>query len=128
MPPLAGPVTDAVIGAVLSSVKLTALPVNVLPTLSVAVARTVYTPSLSDAHVGSVALPVHAAAVLLVVALWVVARFETDACQAVSAPWRSSDLRCKLKVVLLAFRPTPPLLSAVLPVKPAGTVTARNAL
>ena len=39
-----------------------------------------------------------------------------------------SELRCKMKVVLLAFRPTPPLLSAVLPVKLAGTVAARSAL
>src|SRR5438876_333263 len=33
-----------------------------------------------------------------------------------------------MKIVLLAFRPTPPLLSAVLPVKLAGTVAARNVL
>jgi hypothetical protein len=79
---LAGVVTDAVTGAVLSRVKVMALPVNVLPTLSVAFACTVYVPSLSDAHVGIVPLLVHAAAVLLVVALWVVARLTAAACQA----------------------------------------------
>ena len=39
--PFTGDVTDAVIGAVLSRVKVTAVPVRVLPTLSVAVAWTV---------------------------------------------------------------------------------------
>ena len=40
-PPPAGVVTDAVAGATLSRVKLTTLPVKVLPSLSVAVACTV---------------------------------------------------------------------------------------
>ena len=31
-----------------------------------------------------------------------------------------------MKVVLLAFRPTPPLLSATLPLKLAGMVAPRN--
>ena len=35
-----------------------------------------------------------------------------------------SELRCRVKVVLLAFRPTPPLLSAALPLKVAGTEAA----
>src|SRR5438093_13342520 len=69
VPPFAGAVTDAVTGAVLSRVKLTAPLVNVLPTMSVAVAFTVYVPSLCEAHVGSVALLVHVAAVLPVVPL-----------------------------------------------------------
>ena len=69
VPPFAGAVTDAVTGAVLSRVKLTAPLVNVLPTMSVAVAFTVYVPSLCEAHVGNVALLVHVAAVLPVVAL-----------------------------------------------------------
>src|SRR5437667_454559 len=80
--PLAGVVTEAVAGAVLSSVKLTAVPLKVLPTLSVAFTCTVYVPSLSDAHVGNVALLVHVAAVLPLVATWVVARSAAPACQA----------------------------------------------
>jgi hypothetical protein len=75
-------VTDAVAGAVLSSVKLTAAPVKVFPALSVAVAWTVYVPSLCDAHVGKVALLVQVAAVLPVVALWVAARLKAVLCQA----------------------------------------------
>src|SRR6266581_2172156 len=55
-------------GAVLSRVKVMAVPANVLPALSVAVARTVYVPLVSDAHVGMVALLVQADAVLPVVA------------------------------------------------------------
>jgi hypothetical protein len=39
--PPAGVVTEAVVGATLSRVKLTAVPVKVLPSLSVAVAWTV---------------------------------------------------------------------------------------
>ena len=62
--------------------KLAAVPVKVFPALSVAFACTVYVPSLSDAHVGIVALLVHVAAVLPVVALWVVARLTAVACQA----------------------------------------------
>ena len=67
--PVAGVVTVAVVGAVLSSVKVTALPVNVLPALSVAFAVTVYVPSVCEDQVGSVALLVQVAAVLPVVAL-----------------------------------------------------------
>ena len=67
--PLAGVVTDAVAGAVLSRVKVTALPVKVLPTLSVAFAVIVYVPSVCEDHVGSVALLVHVTAVLPVVAV-----------------------------------------------------------
>ena len=39
-----------------------------------------------------------------------------------------SEPRCKVNVVLLAFKPAPPLLSAALPLKVAGTVAARKAL
>ena len=80
--PLAGVVTDAVIGLVLSSVKVTTAPVNVLPALSVAVAFTVNVPSLCEDQVGKVALLVHVTAVLLVVAAWVVARLAAPDCQA----------------------------------------------
>ena len=80
--PLVGVVTDAVIGLVLSSVNVTAAPVNVLPALSVAFACTMYVPSVCEDHVGRVTLSVHAAAVFPVVALCVVARLKTAACQA----------------------------------------------
>ena len=81
--PSAGVVTEVAVGGALSSVKVMALPVKVFPTLSVAFACKVYVlPSLSDPHAGIVALLVHAAAVLPVVALWVVARLATPACQA----------------------------------------------
>ena len=39
-----------------------------------------------------------------------------------------SEERFSVKVALLAARPTPPLLSATLPLKLAGTVAARNEL
>ena len=39
-----------------------------------------------------------------------------------------SELRRSVNVVLLAFRPMPPLLSAALPLKLAGTVAAENVL
>ena len=39
-----------------------------------------------------------------------------------------SELRRSVKVVLLAARPTPPELSAALPLKLAGTVAARKML
>ena len=77
-----GAVTVAVVGAVVSSVKLAAVPVRVFPALSVTVACTVYVPSLCDTQLGIVTPLVHVAAVLLVVALWVVARLEIPACQA----------------------------------------------
>src|SRR2546427_13126353 len=54
--PAAGAVTEAVIGAVSSKVKVTALPVKLFPTILVAFACTLETPSLSDAHGGRVAL------------------------------------------------------------------------
>src|SRR5437016_2902659 len=83
--PLAGVVTDAVAGAVLSKVKVTAVPVpvKVLPTLSVAFACTVYVASGCEDQVGSVALLAHVAAVLPVVALCVVAKLETPDCHVV---------------------------------------------
>ena len=79
--PFAGVVTDAV-GAVRSSVKVTAVPVTVLPVLFVAFACTLYVPSVCEDHVGRVALLVQAAAVPPVVAVWVVARLKTPDCQA----------------------------------------------
>ena len=66
----------------MSSVKVMAAPAKVLPTLSVAVARTVYVPAVCDAQVGSVLLLVHVAAVSLVVEMWVVARLKAADCQA----------------------------------------------
>jgi hypothetical protein len=39
-----------------------------------------------------------------------------------------SEFRCKVNVVLLAFSPTPAVLSAALPLKVAGTVAALNVL
>ena len=80
--PLAGVVTEAVVGAVLSNVKVIAVPAKVLPAASVAVACTVYVPSTADDHVGKVAVFVQVAAVFPVVALCVVARLKTAACQA----------------------------------------------
>ena len=74
--------TDAVVGAVPSKVNVMAVPANVLPALSVAVAWTLYVPSVSEAHVGIVALLVHVEAVLPVVAVCVAAKFDTAACQA----------------------------------------------
>src|SRR5437870_1181626 len=80
--PFAGVVTDAVVGAVPSRMKVTAVLVPVLPTLSVAFACTVYVASACEEHVCMVAVLVHAAAVFPVVALCVVARLKTAACQA----------------------------------------------
>ena len=80
--PLVGVVTDAVVGAVLSNVKVLAAPAKVLPAASVAVACTVYVPSTADDHVGKVAVFVQVAAAFPVVALCVVARLETATCQA----------------------------------------------
>src|SRR5438105_3124694 len=74
------------------------------------------------------ALVVHVAAVLEVVATWVVARLNAPACHAAPFQKLLSELRCSLKVVLLAFRPTPPVLSAALPLKVPGTVAARKPL
>ena len=80
--PLAGVVTEAVVGAVLSNVKVIAVPAKVLPAASVAVACTVYVPSTADDQVGKVAVFVQVAAVFPVVALCVVARLKTADCQA----------------------------------------------
>ena len=111
------------VGLVRSRVKLTALPVSVLPALSVAFACTVYVPAVCDDHVGRVTLSVHVAEVLPVVALCVVARLETPACQAEPVQYWPSG-RWRVKVVLLAFKPTPLALSAALPLKGAGTLLA----
>src|SRR5437899_2136210 len=78
---LAMPRLVGVIGA--RSLKVMALPGKVLPAWSAAVACTVYVLSLWDDQVGRVPAPlVHVAAVLPVVALWVVTRLVTPACQA----------------------------------------------
>ena len=79
---LVGEVIEAVVGATVSSVKVTAVPVKVLPAMSVAFACTVYVVLTCEAHAGIVTLLVHTATVLLVVALCVVARLATVACQA----------------------------------------------
>ena len=80
--PLAGVVTDAVIGAVESKVKVTAAPVKVFPALSVAFACTVYVPCVCEAHVGQVTLLVQVTTVLSDVAVCVAARLKTATCQA----------------------------------------------
>src|SRR5438128_2090511 len=95
------------------------------PTLSTAVAATVYVPSTCEAHAGMVALLVQTAAVLPVVAVCVVARLKTANCHADPVQYLLSELRCSVNVVLLASRRAPPLLSAALPLKVAGTVAAR---
>src|SRR5437867_1904864 len=100
MLPPAGVVTDAKVGAEFSSVKVTALPVKVFPSLSVAVARTVYVPSLSEAQVGMVTLLVHAAAVPPLVVPCVVARFATPACQPGPFQWLFAEVRWGGKVGL----------------------------
>src|SRR5437588_510540 len=102
--PPAGVVTVAVVGAVLSRTKLTAVPVNGLPSLSVAVAWMVKVASASIAQVGKGALLVQVAAVLPVVALLVAASANAPGCQV--APFQNlpSLLRCSVNVVLFAFR------------------------
>src|SRR5881394_1667758 len=79
--PPAGVVTEAVLGAVLSRVKLTALPVKALPTLSVAVAWMMKIASASAVQLGRLTLLVQVAAVLPVVALLIAARANTPGCQ-----------------------------------------------
>src|SRR5207244_10977799 len=79
--PVAAVATEAVVGAVLSSAKVAAAPVNVLPARSVAVACTAYVPSVCKAHVGKVALLVHDVDPPPGVAAWVVARLATPDCQ-----------------------------------------------
>src|SRR5439155_1335915 len=60
--------------------------------------------------------------------LLVAARLKTAACQAEPVQYKPSELRWRVKVVLLALRPTPPLLSATLPLKLVGTAAVRNEL
>src|SRR5207248_2209797 len=76
----------------------------------------------------SVALLVQVTAVLPVVAALVAARLVTVACQAEPVQYLLSLLRWRVKVALLRARPAPPLLSATLPLKLAGTPAVRNAL
>src|SRR5260221_6985114 len=86
-------------------------------------------PSPSELHVGSVPLLVHVVAVSLVVALWVVGKDVAAICQAETpSQYLLSELRCKVNVVLFAFNPPPPVLSAALPLKAGGTVAARYEL
>src|SRR5438034_204008 len=126
--PPEGVVTDATAGAVLSRAKLTALPVKALPSLSVAVACTVYVSSACAAQVGRAVLLVQVAVVLPVVAILLAARANAPVCQATPFQNLLSLLRSSVKVVLLAERPTPPVLSVTLPLKAAGTVAARKML
>src|SRR5437763_927059 len=75
------------------------------------------------------ALLVQVTAVLPVVALLVAARLTAAPCLHAAPPqYLPSAARCRVKVVLLAARPTPPALSAALPPKLAGTVLARKEL
>src|SRR5207249_11898583 len=97
-----------------------------LPTLSVAFACTVYVASACEDHVGMVAVLVHDAVVFPVVALCVVARLKTADCQAEPVQEKLSVLRFKVKVVLSAFRPAPPLLSAAVPLNVAGTLRSEE--
>src|SRR5260370_374823 len=69
-------------GGGVSRVKVTTVRGAVLRALSVAVACALYAPSVCADHVGSVALLVHVAAVLLVVAALVAARLTAPDCQA----------------------------------------------
>src|SRR5216117_1662622 len=67
VPAFTGPFVEyviAAVGDVLSRVKVTGVPGAVLPPMSVPIARTVYVPSVSDDHVGSVALLVHVTVVV----------------------------------------------------------------
>src|SRR5207248_734849 len=75
---------------------------------------------------GSATLLVQIAPAPPMVALWVVARLKTADCQPEPFQYRPSLPRCRVKVVLLALRPTPPLLSATLPLNLAGTLLGPN--
>src|SRR5438552_1124757 len=85
-------------------------------------------PSVCDDHVGKVALLVQVAAVLPVVALLLAARLGAAACRPEPVQYRPSEPRWSVKVVLLALRPTPPLLSATLPLKLVGRRAGWNEL
>ena len=100
---------------------VTAVPVNVLPTLSVALAWTVYEP---DDQAGKDALSVHVAVVEPVVAACVVDRLVAVACHVEPLQYRLSDPRWSVNVVLLELRPVPPELSAAVPLNEAGIVAA----
>ena len=79
------------------------------------------------AQVGRLALLVQVAAVLLVVATLVAVRLTGPFCQAVPfqyLPALGPVVLSRVKVVLLAFWPMPPVLSATLPLKVAGTAEA----
>src|SRR5689334_10818824 len=84
-------------------------------------------PSVCADQVGKVTLSLHVAALPPLVTRCVVARLKTATCQTEPVQYCPSG-RCKVKVVLFALRPTPPLLSATLPLKVAGTVAARKVL
>src|SRR5436190_22236548 len=79
--PLAGVVTDAVVGAVLSRVKLTVVPLKELPALSVVVAWMVNVVSASAPQMGMGALLVLVATALPAVTLFVAARLKMVDCQ-----------------------------------------------
>src|SRR4051794_9192013 len=74
-------------------------------------------------------LLVQVTAVLPVVAVLVAARLNADPSQPEPPPqYLPSEERSRVKVALLAARPTPPALSATLPLKLAGTVAAAKEL
>jgi hypothetical protein len=75
---------------------------------------------------GIVTLLVHPAAVPEVVAAWLVASAAEPVCQLLPFQYLESELRWIVNVVLLADNPTPPELSAALPVNVAGTVAVRK--
>src|SRR5437867_1507391 len=64
---------------------------------------------------------VHVAAVLPVIATWVVVKLMDPLCQVAPFQYLPSVLLCSVKVVLFAPRPPPPALSAALPLKLVGT-------
>ena len=73
------------------------------------------------------ALLVQVAAVPLVVATLVAVKAKAPDCQAVPfqySPTLGPLALCRVKVALLAFSPTPPVLSATLPMKARGAAVA----
>src|SRR5262249_2757135 len=110
------------VGGVLSRVKVTAVPVKVLPAMSVAGAWFGELAWVWGAPVGSGGLVVPGGAGLPVVGGVVAAGWKTAFGQPEPFQYKPSLTRCSVKVVLLALRPTPPVLSATLPLKLVGTL------
>src|SRR4051812_46118548 len=84
--------------------------------------------SASMVQLGSAALLVQVAGMFPEATLLLAVKAKAPVCQITPFQNLLSLLRCSVKVALLAFRPTPPLLSAILPLKLAGTVAARKEL